>query len=342
VVIAVIVAIGGHLGATLTHGEGYLTRYMPDPLRKVAGLPSKSSLSTIQIADPAEATVFESLVRPILEDKCVACHNAAISKAGLALDTPEALLEGGEDGEVIAAGNSSESELIERIWLPESDDDHMPPEGRPQITVAEAELIRWWVDDGASMERTIAEAELTPPIAQIFSSWGIDELPKGVFALSIPSPDTAILRAINGMGLSVAPLSEDEHLLQVRCGRRPDCLSPERAEALRSVAEAVIWLDLGSTDVGDSELDLLRSMPHLTRLHLEKTAVTDAGLAALDSLDYLEYLNLYGTAVTDEGLNRLVSLRSLKSVYVWQTRVSQEGVDRFGAARPDVRVNIGG
>jgi uncharacterized membrane protein len=340
--IAVLVAIAGHLGATLTHGEGYLTRYMPDPLRKIAGLPSKSSLSTMQIADPAEATVFESFVRPILEDKCVACHNSSISKGGLALDTPEGLLEGSEDGEVIAAGRSTDSELIERIWLPESDDDHMPPEGRPQVTVAEAELIRWWVDDGASMERTVAEAELTPTITQIFSSWGIEELPRGVFALSIAPPDTATLSALNAMGLSVSALSEDEHLLQVRCDRRPGCLSTQRSEALRSIADAVVWFDLGSTDVGDSELELLRSMPHLTRVHLQKTAVTDAGLAALDSLEYLEYLNLYGTAVTDEGLNRLVSLRSLRSVYVWQTQVSQEGVDHFVAARPDVRVNIGG
>lgn len=332
--VAVVVVVAGHLGATMTHGEGFLTRYMPG-LQPATG-------SIVRIADPATATIFESFIRPALDDKCVGCHNARLSKGGLALDTPEGLLEGGGDGAVIVAGDARDSELIRRIWLPESDDDHMPPEGRPQITVAEAELIRWWIDDGASMERTVAEAEPTETIAALFSSMGIDELPKGVFALSIAPPDSMAIRQLNELGLAVAPLSEGESLLQVGCGRRPDCLTADRIDLLRSISHAVTWLDLGSTDVGDAELEVLRTMPHLTRLHLENTNVTDAGLATLDGLEYLEYVNLYGTGVTDEGLSRLEPLRSLRSVYVWQTKVTQEGADRFVATRPDVRVNIGG
>ena len=64
----------GHLGATLTHGEGYLTDFAPAPLRTliagVSGAPAAAAFS-----GPVErAPVYPTLVRPVLQRHCVSCH----------------------------------------------------------------------------------------------------------------------------------------------------------------------------------------------------------------------------------------------------------------------------
>lgn len=62
-------------------------------------------------------------------------------KAGLWLDTPEAVLAGGENGPVVVAGRPEESPLI-RALSPEADP-HMPP--KKQLADAEIASLRDWV-----------------------------------------------------------------------------------------------------------------------------------------------------------------------------------------------------
>ncbi len=52
------VVVGGHLGGELTRGEGYLTRYMPDGLRTIAGLSPKAAIGQLSIESLEEATVY--------------------------------------------------------------------------------------------------------------------------------------------------------------------------------------------------------------------------------------------------------------------------------------------
>jgi len=335
------VTIGGHLGGTLTHGEGYLTRYMPDALRSVAGLPSKEDLGRLTLEDPENTPIYASLIQPIFDARCASCHNPNKKKGGLVLDSGEGLLEGGDDGDVLVAGRAAESEVIRRIWLPATHEDHMPPEGRPPLTVAEAELLRWWIDQGASFEQTLAEAEQTPAVKPILDGYGLDEIRTGIFALDVPPPDSAAVAALRALGLGVMPLAEQEPFLQVRCPSTGACLSPPQVEALRPLAPHIAWLDLGRTPVGDSALAVVSTLPHLTRLHLEQTAITDAALAYLDGLQYLEYLNLYGTRVSDEGLQHLSGLPALKALYLWQTGVTEAGVERLQQIHPHLDVNLG-
>ena len=335
------VALAGHLGGELTHGEGYQTRYMPDALRNLAGLPDKDDLGRLAIENPEDATTYAALVQPILDDRCVACHNPNNKKGGLLLDTHEGILEGGDDGPAVVAGRSDESVLIQRIWLPLAHDEHMPPEGRPQLTVAEAELIRWWIDQGASYEQTLAEAEVTPTVQTILDGYGLDEIRTGIFALDVSPADSTDIEALRAVGVSVTSLAEEESFLQVRCTDPAACSGNNLAGALQPLTAQVAWLDLGRTEASDTTLEAVSRLENLTRLHLEQTRVTDAGLANLKGLQYLEYLNLYGTAVTDEGLQHLTDLSSLRALYLWQTGVTEAGIQSLQQALPDLDVNLG-
>ncbi len=336
-----LVGYTGHLGGTLTHGEGYLTRYAPDVVRKVAGLPPKSEADVVDIGDPAVATVYDALIQPILDDKCVGCHNTEIRRGDLALHTAEALLEGGEEGDVIQPGRGNDSDLLKRIRLPVDHREHMPPRDKRQVTVAEAELIRWWIDQGASFNETIAEAEPNESVKFIFSAWGFDKMPTGVFALTVASPDTAAIASLRASGMRVATIAESQPFVEAACRQGQPCMTAAQSALLAQLSDQLIWLDLGRSEVTDSDVAAIANFPHLTRLHLEGTAITDAALNALSGSGYLEYLNLHSTAITDTGLSALVSLESLESLYLWQTEVTADAVDEFRTKRPNVRVNVG-
>lgn len=50
------------------------------------------------------------------------------------MHTREALLKGGEGGSLFLAGNVQDSKMLRRIHLPEHHDDHLPPDGKKQLT----------------------------------------------------------------------------------------------------------------------------------------------------------------------------------------------------------------
>src|SRR6188508_3183469 len=79
----------------------------------------------------SSAVDFEKEVLPILDAKCMKCHETEHvdgtgklkkPKGGLVMDTAEGLKKGGkEDGDkVVVAGKSAESTLVKAMALPES------------------------------------------------------------------------------------------------------------------------------------------------------------------------------------------------------------------------------
>jgi hypothetical protein len=105
--------------------------------------------------------VFKDLLMPIFEAKCNKCHNEEKSKGDLRMDTHEMLMKGGEaePGKTIIPGKPDESLAISRIMLPLEDDEHMPPEGKDQMTTEETALLRWWIQEGASATQSVKDAK---------------------------------------------------------------------------------------------------------------------------------------------------------------------------------------
>ena len=66
------------------------------------------------------------------------------------MDAMQFLLQGGDSGPAVALDDLDSSLLLERLWLPLEDEDHMPPEGKPQLTTEELEQIRAWVVAGGA------------------------------------------------------------------------------------------------------------------------------------------------------------------------------------------------
>ncbi|MBI2477717.1 MAG: hypothetical protein HYV60_03435 [Planctomycetia bacterium] len=86
-------------------------------------------------------------VKPILRERCLACHGALKQESVLRLDTGSLIRHGGESGAAIEPGNAAASLLVERVTA-ESEDERMPPEGKP-LAPDEIELLKKWIDAGA-------------------------------------------------------------------------------------------------------------------------------------------------------------------------------------------------
>jgi hypothetical protein len=140
----------GHQGGEISHGDDYLTQYMPGRLRAWLHMPAPAPPAVPSRPAPAPTTVYGARIAPLLERSCLSCHNAKKSKGELRLDTYALLMRGGEDGPVIAPWDPEHSELIRRVTLPSSDDDSMPSDGRKPFTPAEAKLFEQWIAAGAS------------------------------------------------------------------------------------------------------------------------------------------------------------------------------------------------
>ncbi|MCI0534264.1 MAG: PSD1 and planctomycete cytochrome C domain-containing protein [Verrucomicrobiales bacterium] len=89
-------------------------------------------------------------IKPLLQERCYACHGALKQKKSLRLDTVTAMLKGSSDGPVIVRSEPDKSPLIQRVATTNLED-RMPPEheGQP-LTAAQIKLLRDWIADGPS------------------------------------------------------------------------------------------------------------------------------------------------------------------------------------------------
>ena len=144
-----VLIVASHFGASITHGRDFLTRYAPAPLRSL--LRGKAGALAAHSTTPEllQQRGFTEVIQPILLQRCSACHGPEKQKADLRVDSLEALLKGGKNGLALVAGKAHDSRIIQRLLLPLDDEDHMPPEGKPQPTLAEIVALEWWIDRGA-------------------------------------------------------------------------------------------------------------------------------------------------------------------------------------------------
>ncbi len=159
-----VMGYASHDGASITHGANYLTKYAPDPIRELLGLEPRIEKETVPDIPIEQQVVYADIVAPILEMRCVECHNEEKSKGNYRMDTYDLLLEGGKEGEGLEAGNALDSNIIFRSELPEDDEEHMPPEGKTDIKDHELAIVKWWIDEGASPTALVSELNLPDDI----------------------------------------------------------------------------------------------------------------------------------------------------------------------------------
>lgn len=102
----------------------------------------------------AGLALFRESIAPLLKENCVKCHGGGKTRGGLDLTTREALLKGGEDGQVVVPGNARGS-LLYRL-VAHLDEPHMPSK-EPKLPADAIAQIARWIDLGAPYDAPLVD-----------------------------------------------------------------------------------------------------------------------------------------------------------------------------------------
>ncbi len=354
-----VMGFASHDGASMTHGENYLTQYAPDPMRTLIGLPKKNVKDVKGVDGPAapaakleDRRVYADVVAPILERRCVQCHKESKSKGKFRMDTYELLVKGGKEGPGIEPGNSAKSNILIRVALPDDDEEHMPPEGKPKMEEPEIAIIKWWVDNGADPVKALKDYEVPAPLMEMIAKLapagppGSSESAENSVAPAAPTgPDDALKSQVNGISKdfpgALSFESQASSLLTFTAVSLRGNLDDAGFGKLEALAPHLVTIDLSATKITDQAVGKLVTAKNLRLIRLAETAVTDASIETLLKLPSLESINLYGTKVTDAGVSKLSGMPNLKRLYLWKTAVTPEAIKALKEKLPKCEIITG-
>jgi uncharacterized membrane protein YfcA len=192
-------------------GEGVWNTFLAAP-RAVAAEPSHESA----LVD------FNRDIRPILSDRCFACHGPDQNKrkAGLRLDTHAgASKELRSGGFAIVPGNRTESKILGRLTAADGEGRMPPGSTGKRVSPAEIDLLGRWIDQGANWDTHWA---YTPPRRP-----ALPELTNKVWPRN--AIDNFVLHRLEQKGLTPSPEADRATLLR-RLSFDLTGLPPTRAE----------------------------------------------------------------------------------------------------------------
>ncbi len=186
-----------------------------------------------------EQVSFHREILPILRANCIACHKPSKSKGGLDLTTHESLLQGGNDGLAINAGNALGSRLREVI---SGEEPEMPKDGEP-LTPQEIDLICRWITQGAIADAPVNTGSKRPTEPSTYRSLpavhSLSFSPDGIL-LAVPGRHEIILHHADGSGV-VSRLTGDSPRLESVAFSRDGTLIVASGGAVSEFGEVQIW-----------------------------------------------------------------------------------------------------
>jgi uncharacterized membrane protein len=220
----IVMAIAAHFGGTLTFGSRYLSKYAPPILKPLLGdatkyhaFPTSNGNSAVSaIAGDAnnteinrgatrihitpivnlqnEGSFYNRYIQTIFTDNCTRCHGRNRQKAHLRLDSYGWLRHGSRGKPVVIPYNAGRSVLYELISRPLWQRHHMPPRHHHQLTANEIQLIRWWIQSGASDSASLNS--LHPPAYIRRIIWAEHPAPRNMnVRVTLPGAPIAMLSA---------------------------------------------------------------------------------------------------------------------------------------------------
>lgn len=353
-----VMAVAGHLGGTLTHGEDYFFGLVDEETTKAVVMIDSTVRTSTEVSKadsivekteaPREISLYQDQVVGILQSKCYSCHSKIKKKGGLRLDSEDFIKQGGKNGAVLTAGDADNSKLYTHLLLPLEDEDHMPPKGKKQLSAGEIAIIHRWVKMADPFAKTTIEttvvkitetvdAEEPPPPPPVEKTAAV--LPTKMISIAAANPIN--IDAIRKLNVVVTPVQSGSNGLSLNFVNLKNFKSTMLDQAI-GLKEQVVQLKLTNQAVTDDDLQKIKQFKNLRQLQLEKTKVTDEGMDQLKSMQSLEQLNLYGTAVSDKGLEKLAACKNLKTLFLWKTNATVEGIAKLKQALPNLTIEAGG
>jgi hypothetical protein len=331
---ALVLVLGSHFGGSLTHGADFLT-FTTEEIE---------STEIVQRPPVTDSTaIYLAAVQPLLQSKCYACHNEKKSKGGLIMSDIQKMLAGGKSGAMWVAGNPDNSLIIERLLLDPEDRKHMPPKGKPQLTLEEIQLLHRWIAAGADLEKpfnALPESDSLRMLAYSLATSSSSAPAAKQKTYDFEPADPKDIAALNGPFRVIYPVDYKSPALSLAFFVAGE-YKPAMLEDCRKIGAQIVNLKLTSMPAGDEALETITGFKQLEVLDLNGTKISGKGLEKLTSLEHLEQITLSNTQVTAPQLEQLAKAPALRKVYIWRTKVTESDVAELRKKFPGIRWESG-
>tara|TARA_B100000927_G_scaffold241613_1_gene203135 strand:- start:848 stop:2209 length:1362 start_codon:yes stop_codon:yes gene_type:complete len=310
----VLLTVTGHLGGNITHGEEHLV----EPIKNIIGLEVIEDIpKPMKYSDYENETVYTTLIKPIIDNKCVKCHNQNKSKGGLKMHTQEALVKGGRNGAILNFLDPAKSEMIKRIHLPKGDKKHMPPIGSNQLSRQEIEILDQWVSMGVRFDQTVEQFELNQKLIDYFFNYKESFFPEN----QVDLPNMDLIKELKKRNILINPIFKMSNFLEVSTINNKK-FSDADLRLLQGIENNIVSLDLSNSAVTDSIFFGLNRFLNLTILKLKNTRIEGRGISRLQNLNNLKRINLVNSMFQNRYIDSLMKITTLEKVYLYSEHKS--------------------
>lgn len=323
IVLSLCIILTGHFGAVLTHGENFVL----EPV-------TKSQLVPIE-----QALVYDHVIQPIFQEKCVSCHSDAKLKGKLKLTDSISIMKGGKTGKLFVPGDPKVSLLLERIHMPLSDKKHMPPSGKPQLSTEEARILFQWIKNHPDFNKRVTDLPINDSL-RILASARLKPAVKLSDEYDFAAADEETIEDLNNFYRMVSPVSMESPALAVSFFSK-SAYSSKSLEELSAIKEQVVSLRLSRMPVKDDDLNFISKLKELRKLDLNFTDINGSGLKDLSALKKLQVLSLSGTKVKVQHLLPLISNENLRELSVWNTLLTEKDILQLKKASHSLNIITG-
>lgn len=248
------------------------------------------------------------------------------------------LLAGGKSGPGLDILKPENSELLQRINHPISDEKHMPPEGKNQLTSTEKSILVEWILLGADPTTKLTDLALESELASLIHEMGENSAPPQWEDL--PTIKNSTIEELNTNYCAIQREFNESNALSVQIFPHLT-YSPEDVLKLKSIKKNIVALDLSGVPLGKKEMEFVGSCPNLEKLEIDRTPVDDQLFSKIAKLSKLKYLKAYSTDISDKSLPAFVNNQELEKVYLWDTKISKEKIVELESSKPDLQIDMG-
>ncbi len=334
--VLILILITGHYGGEMTHGKGYLMKGLP--------FINQNKIPTVflskKVNSPDSIYVFEDLIYPVFQEKCIACHNEKQEYGGLNMSKYENIIKGGNSGLGIQKGNPYKSLIYKRVSMSQSESNFMPPAGTP-LSFDQVAVLKWWIDNGAKLKTPLTKLRNDENIRSLVEeNYKLDLREKSyIETLNLAPIDENKLEVFREEKYHWRFLDGKKSLLDVKfIGKN---ITRNDIELLTKLKDHVIWLNLSNCQLKDELLSFLSQFPNLTRLRIQNNNLTDKCIIYTMDIKNLRELNIYGTQVTDASFNIFSKMKKLEKIFLWNSKVTPLGIQKFKTQNPAIEIISG-
>ena len=318
-ILFLIILVGStHKGAQITHGVNALS------------FPKAVNPETDNKLTADTATVYQLAIAPILNQKCVSCHGIEKTKGDLQLHNPESILSGGESGDVINDGI-----LLKSIHLPQEDENHMPPDGKLQLTAEEKAILRLWVKTGGNFTLRLNELTESDSLFLLVNKYQAAVNQKTSLNFNLPG-----LEEFNSNYCSVNYLFNGSDEVEVNFFQGTN-YNRENLKKLEKIKASIVSLNMQGMPLTKEDLDIIVQFSNLQKVNLNSTGLEISLLESLKTFTKLKSVSISGIDFDETEFDNFLDGAKFASLNVWSQKAGKKQLEKVIVKYPGINIIVG-